>query len=344
MMIAQDPQSTARKLRWHYLAFAGMLACSLTNAHTQSGPTAIPKQAHHAAAPAKAGFQAPGFYRFKLGEIEVTALSDGTVPQHMAQLMVAPDGQVQQLLRDSFQSLPLETSMNAFLLHTGQQLLLVDTGAGSSFGPDVGNHLLRNLKAAGYRAEDIDAVLLTHVHGDHSGGLIDAQGQAVFPKAQVYVAQAELTYWLSDTAKVQAQPHHQPMFDAGRAALAPYMQQQRLRTFQAGKELFPGVSVIDSPGHTPGHSFFKVESAGQTLVIWGDVVHAAEIQFPAPGITIAYDTDPSAAAQMRLAAFEAAARHSHWVAAPHIAFPGIGHVRQRAGQYEWLPAPYSLGQ
>ena len=315
----------------------------MTWGHASTGPAAQTQEAG-IATPAQARYQAPGFYRFQLGNMEITVLSDGTVPQAMDQLMVAADGQVQQLLGERFETLPVETSMNAFVIHTGQQLLLVDAGAGTSFGPEVGNHLLRNLQAAGYRAQDIDAVLLTHVHGDHSGGLVDEQGTAIFPKALLYMAKAELAHWLSDSVKERAQPHHQSMFATGRAALAPYLQQQRVRTFEADDVLFPGISVIASPGHTPGHSFFRVQSAGQTLVIWGDVVHAAQVQFPAPSITIAYDTDQSAAAHMRLLAFQSAAREGYWVAAPHISFPGIGHVRQRAGQFEWVPASYSLAQ
>lgn len=341
-MMNQQRLSANTKLRSATLILGLAFTSSMAWGHATN--TATPMQMADIATPVQARYQAPGFYRFQLGHMEITALSDGTVPQAMDQLMAAPTWQVQQLLRESFETLPVETSMNAFVVHTGQHLLLVDTGAGSSFGPEVGNHLLRNLQAAGYSAEDMDAVLLTHVHGDHSGGLIDAQGRAVFPNAQLYVAKAELAHWLSDSTKARAQPHHQPMFDAGRAALAPYLQQQRVRTFEAGDALFPGISVIGSPGHTPGHSFFRVQSAGQTLVIWGDVVHAAQVQFPAPEITIAYDTDQPAAARMRLAAFQAAAREGYWVAAPHISFPGIGHVRQRAGQFEWVPAPYSLGQ
>lgn len=326
------------------LVVAAMLACSPASAKEAVSSTLSRGSEPLSLTPAQVRFQAPGFYRFQLGAFEITTLSDGTVPQHMDRLMQAKPGQVLALLNEHFQTLPVETSMNAFLINTGKQLLLVDTGAGSSFGTDVGNHLLRNIRSAGYSAEQINAVLLTHVHGDHSGGLIDAQGNAVFPNAEIYLAKEELSHWLSDAARTQAQAHHQPMFDAGRAALAPYLKLQRVRTFSSGELLFPGICTLSSPGHTPGHSFFHIQSDNKTLVIWGEVVHAAEVQFPEPTITIAYDTDPSAAARMRLAPFTDAAQHGYWVAAPHIAFPGIGHVRQKAGQFEWIAAPYSLSQ
>ena len=299
---------------------------------------------HHTHHVPPAGFQAPGFYRFKLGNIEVTALSDGTVPQQMDQLFAAPAQQVQALFREHHQTLPAETSMNAFLLHTGQQLLLVDTGAGHSFGPHVGNHLLANMRAAGYAAKDVDAILLTHIHGDHSGGLIDVEGRALFPNATVYVSKAELDYWFSDQAKAQAAEHHKPMFDAGRAALLPYVNSARVHSFEGEPMLFDGIRALSSPGHTPGHTFYQVQSDDQTLVIWGDVVHAAEVQFPHPEITIAYDANAAAAAVQRQKAFADAAQQGYWVAAPHLSFPGIGHVRHRKGSYEWLPAPYSLAR
>lgn len=174
--MTQQRLSANTKLRSAPLILGLALASSIAWGYVTN--TATPLKMADIAAPVQARYQAPGFYRFQLGHMEITALSDGTVPQAMDQLMVAATGQVQQLLRESFETLPVETSMNAFVVHTGQHLLLVDTGAGSSFGPEVGNHLLRNLQAAGYSAEDMDAVLLTHVHGDHSGGLIDAQGRA----------------------------------------------------------------------------------------------------------------------------------------------------------------------
>lgn len=314
--------------------------------------TAMAAAAHSVAAAAQpaasatqqAGFQAPGFYRLQLGAMEVTALSDGTVPQHMDRLMTAKPGQVRELVAQTFQTLPLETSMNAFLIHTGSQLLLVDTGAGTSFGPAVGNHLLANIAAAGYRADQIDAVLLTHVHGDHSGGLTNAEGQPVFPKALVYLEQREKDYWLSDAELAKAPKNKKPMFAAGRASLAPYLASDRVRTFHGATELFAGIATVPAPGHTPGHTFYKLTSEGQQMVIWGDVVHAAEVQFPEPGITISYDSDEKASAGVRRKAFADASSRGYWVAAPHISFPGIGHVRAQGKGYRWIPATYSLGQ
>lgn len=320
----------SRRHAWHTLAALAAGLAMAAGVLAQSVP--------------QAQFQAPGFYRFQLGAFEITALSDGTVPQQLDQLMHAPASQIQQLVGERFGQLPLETSMNAYLVHTGAQLLLVDTGAGHSFGPGVGNHLLRNLAAAGYAADQVDAILLTHIHGDHSGGLTDAQGRALFSNATVYVAQQELDHWFSDKEKELALPQHRAMFDAGRAALSPYLASGQVRGFASGAQLFQGVQTIASPGHTPGHTFFQLQSQGQTLVVWGDVVHAAEVQFPHPHITIDYDTDPAAAAKARLTAFARAAQQGYWVAAPHIAFPGIGHVRKLNGHYGWVPANYSLGQ
>lgn len=316
-------------------ALAGALLAGL-------GLSVLAPAAVQAAAP-QVRTQAPGFYRMMLGDFEITALSDGTVPQHMdRELKDAAPGQVEALLARAHQTLPVETSINAFLINTGKQLLLVDTGAGRAFGPHVANRLVGNLKAAGYQPEQIDAVLLTHVHSDHSGGLV-VDGQPVFPKARVYLDQRELDYWSSDEARAQAPEQKKPWFAAGRASLAPYAQDGRLRPFNAPQTLFAGVSVIPAPGHTPGHSFYVVESQGQKLVFWGDLVHAEAVQFPAPTITISYDSDQGTAAHQRLAAFADASRQGYWVAAPHISFPGLGHVVPDGDTYRWLPAPYSLG-
>ncbi|WP_263146612.1 MBL fold metallo-hydrolase [Pseudomonas sp. RIT-PI-AD] len=286
--------------------------------------------------------QAPGFYRMMLGDFEITALSDGTVPQHMdRELQGAAPGQVEALFAGAHQTLPVETSINAFLINTGKQLLLVDTGAGHAFGPHVANRLVSNLKAAGYRPDQVDAVLLTHVHADHSGGLT-LDGQPVFPKARVYLDRRELDYWSSDEARERAPAQKKPWFAAGRASLAPYAEAGRLRTFSAPAALFAGVTALTAPGHTPGHSIYALESRGQKLVFWGDLVHAGEVQFPVPSITISYDSDGPAAARQRLAAFADASQKGYWVAAPHISFPGLGHVVTDGAAYRWLPAPYSL--
>lgn len=284
--------------------------------------------------------QVPGVYRVALGAFKVTVLTDGTLPVPFGALihgMNKPD--LAATLRNAGLPLDRETSINSFLIDTGDHRLLVDAGSGTLFG-DCCGRLPAMLRAAGYSPDAIDAVLLTHVHGDHSGGLVK-DGQRVFPNADLYLAQAELDYWLSDQAKARAKPSHLKMFEEGRAALAPYQAAGRIRTFNGPTTLFPGVRTIPAPGHTPGHSFFEIESHGQRLRLLGDITHIAEVQLPYPEVAIDFDADEAQAAKTRKAALEELANTHELVAGAHISFPGLGHVVHSGSGYGWSALPYS---
>lgn len=284
--------------------------------------------------------QAPGFYRVTLGDFKVTVLNDGTTPVPFGQLLHGSNkASLAASFRGAGEPLDRETSINSFLIDTGTRRILIEAGAGRLFGPCCGR-LPAMLRAAGYAPESIDAVLLTHVHGDHSGGLT-VDGRRVFPNADIYLAKGELDYWLSDTAKARAKASHQKMFEEGRAALAPYQAAGRIRTFSAPSTLFPGIRAIPAPGHTPGHSFYEIESRESRMRVIGDIVHAAEIQLPQPGITIDFDADEPQAAKTRRAALAEFARTHELLAAPHVSFPGLGHVVRSGTGYVWLPIPYS---
>jgi glyoxylase-like metal-dependent hydrolase (beta-lactamase superfamily II) len=286
--------------------------------------------------------QAPGYYRMMLGDYEITAVSDGTVPQAFDKLMTntTPE-EVRALVARCHETLPLEVSINTFLINSGSRLVLVDTGAGRLFGPKSGGRLVANLKAAGYRPGQIGAVLLTHIHADHSGGLT-VGGEVVFPNAVVYVNEHEKDYWLDSSEAAKAPAEKKASFTQAHEALDPYVRSDRLKAFDGKVELFPGISTLPVPGHTPGHTYYVVESKGQKLVLLGDTVHAAEVQFPRPSITIRYDVDARAAAAQREKIFADAAEEGYWVGAAHISFPGLGHVRVDGEGYAWVPATYRL--
>ncbi len=280
-----------------------------------------------------------GYYRLALGDFIITALSDGTTPLPVGKLLVnIPPAQIGPLLARQYLSDSVVTSINAYLIDTGTKRLLVDTGAGALFGPN-GGHLLASLRAAGYQPAQIDAVLLTHIHADHSGGLVQS-GQLAFPNADVYVDQREADFWLTAANRAQVPASHVHTFDEAEKTVRPVVAAGKLKPFRGGAVLFPGVRAVPSPGHGPGHSFFVVESKGQKLVFWGDVVHAAAVQFPVPTAAVTYDADPAAAAEQRRLAFAEAAQGGYLVAGDHISFPGIGHVRAEGGQYQWVPIPF----
>ena len=296
--------------------------------------------AGHAAAPmVKAS--APGYHRMMLGDFEVTALSDGTVALHVGPLLTnTTAARVKTALGRSFLKDPVETSVNAYLINTGTKLVLVDAGAGNLFGPTLGN-LVANLKLAGYQPEQVDEVYITHMHPDHVGGLA-AGDRVVFPNAIVRADRRDADYWLSK-AQLDAAPRDaKDSFQGAMASLNPYIAAGKFQPFDGDSDLAPGIKGLASRGHTPGHTTYVVESRGEKLVLWGDLIHVAAVQFAEPTVTIRFDVDPKAAAIQRRKAFAEAAKQGHWVAASHIAFPGIGRLRSEGSRYLWVPANYSV--
>ena len=297
-----------------------------------------------AAAPAVAAApivrtQAPGFYRVMLGDFQVTAISDGTISLDVAKLLAEPAAKTDAALKKSFESSPLETSVNAFLVNTGTRLVLVDTGAGVLFGPTLGK-LLANLRAAGYGPEQVDDVFLTHLHPDHVGGLL-ADGAAAFPNAIVHADRRDVDYWLSQANLDKAPADAKGFFQGAMASTRPYVDGGRLQPFDADAELVPGVHSIASPGHTAGHTSYLVESEGQRLLIVGDLIHVASVQLEDPSVTIAFDSDANAAAASRRKLFGEAAASGELVAAAHLQFPGLGHLRAQGRSWQWVPVNYS---
>jgi glyoxylase-like metal-dependent hydrolase (beta-lactamase superfamily II) len=283
--------------------------------------------------------QAPGYYRSMLGEYEVTALSDGTLSMDAAKLLtdITPK-ELDAGLARSFLKEPVETSVNGFLINTGSKLVLVDTGAGELFGPTLGK-LVSNLKASGYRPEQVDEIYITHMHGDHAGGL-SADGKIVFPNAIVRAAQQEADFWLSKAHMDAAPADHKDGYQTAMNMLNPYVAAGKFKPFNGDTELVPGIRAVASPGHTAGHTLYVVESKGQKLVLWGDLMHVAAVQFPHPAVTIRFDTDSPRAAAQRKKVFADAAEQGFWVGGAHLSFPGIGHLRAADSGYDFVPANY----
>jgi glyoxylase-like metal-dependent hydrolase (beta-lactamase superfamily II) len=281
--------------------------------------------------------QAPGFYRFRLGDFRITVLSDGTAPRDLPKIMSKPDA-VRAAFAASHQTLPVELSINAYLIDTGDKRILVDTGAGELFGATSG-YLVANLRAAGYAPEDIDAILLTHIHGDHSGGL-SIGGKRVFPNAVVYVDQRDPAHWLSAAEEAKVPANRRGTFEQSHQTVDPYVRAGKLKIFDGATELFPGIHSVPEYGHTPGLTGYMIQSQGQRLLLWGDIIHAAEVQFADPTVTIEYDVDPAQATASRERVLKDAAQSGYLVGGAHLSFPGIGHVRSDNGRYAWVPAPY----
>ena len=284
--------------------------------------------------------QAPGWYRMALGSFQVTALSDGTVALPVDKLLTGlPAARIESLLAKSYLKAPVETSVNGYLIHTGSKLVLIDAGAAGLFGPTLGK-LVGNLKAAGYQPEQVDEIYITHMHPDHVGGLV-ADGKMVFPNAIVRADMREGGFWLAQENMDKAPADAKGFFQGAMASLNPYVAAGKLKPFDGETELMPGIRAIPARGHTPGHTIYAVESNGNKMVVWGDLMHVAAVQFAMPATTIQFDTDSKAAAPQRQKNYADAAKKGYFVAVAHVSFPGIGKLRADGKGYEWIPANYA---
>ena len=274
--------------------------------------------------------QISGVYQRKIGDIVVTALSDGYIDGNLDLLKNVDVDQARAILVGAFRPVR-RVSINSFLVHTKEGAVLIDTGTGGSLGPTNG-WLVRNLEAAGVKAKDIGAVLLTHMHPDHSAGLIDTEtGRAVFPNAELVMHEAEPRYWLDDAEMARA-PNDRArlMFEHSRAQIAPY--KARMRLFNGG-EVFPGIVAMPIAGHTPGHTGYMISSGGQELLIWGDVVHVPEIQVALPDTGTNFDVDYEQAKQSRRRVLDQVASDRLLVAGMHLHYPGFHYLARQGDGY-----------
>jgi glyoxylase-like metal-dependent hydrolase (beta-lactamase superfamily II) len=296
---------------------------------------AVPAQA---AAP-MAKTQAPGYYRVMLGDFEVTALNDGSFDLPVDKLLKQPADKTEAALAKYFQKPPVETSVNGFLINTGAKLLLIDTGTGGLSGPSTGT-LLANLQAAGYKPEQVDDIFITHMHGDHVGGLA-RNGVAVFPNATVHAGKGDADYWLSAAAMEKAPEAGKGGFKTAMSSLSPYQAAHKFVPIDVDAEIVPGVKSWATPGHTPGHTSYVVESQGQRLIVTGDLIHVAAVQFDDPAVTIAFDSDGDAAALSRAKVFTQAAKDGTLIAAAHLQFPGMGRLKANGKSWQFVPVNYT---
>src|ERR1700731_2727375 len=258
-------QTTRKVLKRNLTRFAAVLLAAL------AGLAAVPNTAL-AAAPQHHD-QQPGFYRLKVGDLEVTALYDGTGvfdPHWLNGTKATMDGVVKGLHEDPHM---LDVVDTGFLVNTGKQLILVEAGAGTWWGGGALGRLEGRLRSAGYTPEEVDIVLVTHLHSDHVGGLTTHDGKRVFPNAEIYVAKAESDFWLSPEIAAKAPKDAQPFFQNAQAIAAPYIKAGKWRTFNGSETIVDGMQFVPLAGHTPGHTAYEFSSKGQKLLFWGDTMH-----------------------------------------------------------------------
>lgn len=284
--------------------------------------------------PPKAAQQIPGVYHRTIGDIVVTAISDGYLDGNLEVMRNVDVEKARQLLQDAFRP-ARRTSVNTFLIHSKGRTAIVDTGSGNYLQPTAG-FVQRNLAAAGIDPRSIDTVLLTHMHPDHSAGLTDmSNGQRLFPNAELVMHENEQAYWFDDGAMSKVDERAKQLyFLAGREQVEPY--KDRTRLFQQG-EVFPGVTAVPSLGHTPGHTAYLIASGKDQLMIWGDTVHVPEVQTAFPEAGMAFDTDLAAAAASRKRMFDRVSADGILIAGMHLHFPAFSRLARRGDAYALFP-------
>ena len=310
-----------------FLIGGGAAALSLTiglRAFAKSGPITA---------------QISGVQHFNVGDITVSALSDGYLVFDPSLFPSVGKEEMEAALKQAFMDGKgqFRGAVNAYVARFSDRTVLIDSGAGTVFGPTLGM-LGSQLTAAGIAPADIDVLAVTHLHPDHIGGVVGADGRPVFPNATMLLHEAEISFWRDDAIRGQAPDEFKPFFDLARKVLDAY--QSKTNPFAKDGEVLPGVQAMHLPGHTPGHTGFNLVSGNQNLLVWGDIVHAPALQFGHPEWSIAFDVDPDMARATRAKIFDQASADRLRVAGMHLLFPGVGHVVKEASAYDFVPAQW----
>jgi len=288
--------------------------------------------------------QNAGFYRFKVGDIEVTILHDGarTFPYSDTFVKNATREQALAAADEAFMPKGMVTvPFNPTLINTGSKLVLIDTGFGPVPNAPVGQ-LFPNLKAAGVDPKDIDIVILSHLHPDHINGLRTADGSIAFPNAELKAPAKDWAFWMSDEnmAKLADNKMMKDYFDNTRKILGGL--DARMTKYDWDKEVAPGITSIAAPGHTPGHTAFAVASGNKGFFVQSDVTNIPEFFLRNPDWHVAYDFEPELAAKTRHKFYDMAASEKMLVTGFHFSFPSAGHVEKDGGtRYRLIPIAWS---
>ncbi|MDR2389795.1 MAG: MBL fold metallo-hydrolase [Tannerellaceae bacterium] len=261
-------------------------------------------------------------FTYKVGSTEITLLSESQGQGNQSILIDATPEMLQKYAPEG----TFPNGTNAFFIRTPDRNILVDAG--------FGRNLFNNLQTIGITPDRVDVVLLTHMHGDHIGGMLQ-DGKPSFPKAEIYLAQPEYDYWVNDSRGQQARN----VIEAYKDKLHLFQPLELVELGQQGSPLISGIAGIAAYGHTPGHTVFLVESNHAQLLVWGDLTHAMAIQMPYPQVAVSYDVNPKDAVAYRKKILEYVEKNKIPVAGMHIAFPGIGTVTKdkTSGGYRFTP-------
>jgi glyoxylase-like metal-dependent hydrolase (beta-lactamase superfamily II) len=294
-----------------------------------------------AAAP-QIGKQAPNYYRSRLGDFEITVLSDGARAIPLPPTFVR-NVKIEDVLKVAEAAyMPKGTvfaPFNPMVVNTGSKLVLIDTGYGPGVAPTVGL-LPQTLAAAGFDPKTVDIVLISHMHGDHINGLKNPDGSLAFPNAEIKVPSADWAHWMDDENMAKATDGFQKAsFGFTRKIFGDL--KDKVTRYDWGKEVAPGIMAVDSSGHTPGHTSFVIASGASKLFFQGDVSIVPALFLRNPEWQVMFDSDPEKAVQTRRRTYDMASADKLLVAGYHFPFPGIGYIEKAGSGYEFVPAAWN---
>ncbi len=318
----------------------------LAGAAVAGAATALGLPAAEASAP-PAGAQAPAFYRYKVGDYECTSINDGARTFPMPDKFVVNVAKDEALAAADAAYMPkgmVTIPFNPQLINTGKKLILIDTGNGiANFEPSKGavGRTLQNLTAAGVDPKNIDVVLLSHLHPDHTNGIRNADGSMAFPNAEIMVPSVDWAFWTSEenTSKAQSNGMMKNYFANVKKTFAGI--ESKVTRYEWGKEVAPGITSISTPGHTPGHTSFAVASGNAKILIQSDVSNIPELFLRNPDWHAAFDVDGDLAQQTRHKFYDMAAAEKMTVVGFHFTFPSIGHVEKDGTKYRLIPSAWN---
>jgi glyoxylase-like metal-dependent hydrolase (beta-lactamase superfamily II) len=326
--------------RRHAFAIAAASAAAPAAPATLGGA----RRAHAQGAPAAAP-PPPTFHRFKVGALTVTTLYDGRLRRPLDQSLVrnVEPAAMQAAAREAF--LPtshFDIPITVTLVETPRGLVAFDAGTGGQAVPTAAG-IEAGMRAAGLDPAGVALVAVSHFHGDHISGLTTREGAPVFPGAEVAVPEAEWAYWMDEGEASRAPEARRPGFANSRRRLGPY--QGRLRRYQDGAELLPGVRAVAAFGHTPGHTCFHVADGAEQLMVLADLTNHPVLNMRRPGWHFAGDQDPDMAAASRRRVLDRVAADRVRCTAYHWPFPANGYVAKEGdGGYRFVPAEWSDAQ
>ena len=324
--------------RRHLLAGAAVVsAAAVTGLRATAANASVPPT----------GTQAPGFYRYKVGSYECTSINDGARTFPMPEKFVVNIPKEESLAAGEAAYMPkgmVTVPFNPQLINTGSKLVLIDTGNGvANLEPSKGavGRTLQNLAAAGVDPKNIDVVLLSHLHPDHTNGIRLADGALAFPNAELMVPGKDWEFWTSDdnAAKAESNPMMKNYFANVKKTFAGL--ESKVTKYDWGKEVAPGITSIATPGHTPGHTSFAVASGDAKVLIQSDVTNIPEFFLRNPDWHVMYDADAALAQTTRHKFYDMAAAEKATVIGFHFTFPSVGHVEKDGAKYRLVPSAWN---